>query len=104
MQKNLFQRSVRWALAAVYLGTMINGAAAGSFTRGCAARDLQILKLIEERENANTVSAEKLSDAVLTMMHARMVCYQGRVMDALAIYDDVVQSITPNPVLLGQRQ
>jgi hypothetical protein len=104
MQKNLLQRSVRWALAAVYLGTMINSAPAGSFTRGCAARDLQILKLIEERENSNTVAAEKLSDAMLTMMHARMVCYEGRVRDALAIYDDVVQSITPSPVLFGQRQ
>jgi len=81
---------------------MINGAAAGSFTRGCAARDLQILKLIEERENSSTVSAEKLSDAMLTMMHARTVCYQGRVMDALAIYDSVAKSITPNPMLFGQ--
>ena len=104
MQKKLLLRSAGWAVASVCLCAMIGSAAAGSFTRGCAARDLAILKLIEERENANTVSAEKLSDAVLTMMHARMVCYQGRVMDALAIYDDVVQSITPNPVLLGQRQ
>ena len=101
MQTKLFQRPLRWALAAVCLGTMINSASGGSFTRGCAARDLQILMLIEERENANSVPAEKLSDAMLTMMHARMVCYEGRVMDALAIYDNVVQSLTPT--MFGRR-
>jgi len=100
MQKNLFQRSVRWVLASVCLCAMIDSATAGSFTRGCAARDLQILMLIEDRESSNTVSAEKLSDAMLEMMNARMVCYEGRVVDALAIYDRISQSITP--VLLGQ--
>ena len=101
MQTKLFQRPLRWALAAVCLGTMINSASGGSFTRGCAARDLQILMLIEERENTNSVPAEKLSDAMLTMMHARMVCYEGRVMDALAIYDNVAQSLTPT--MFGRR-
>src|SRR5712691_3987125 len=91
MTQHLPNCLVQVAVAALCLGAMSAGATAGSFTRGCAARDLQILKLIEERESANAISAEKLSDAVLTMMHARIVCYQGRVMDALAIYDDVVQ-------------
>jgi len=81
---------------------MTNSANAGSFTRGCAARDLQILMLIEDRENSNAVSPEKLSDALLTMMNARMVCYEGHVVDALAIYDSVAKSITPNPMLFGQ--
>jgi hypothetical protein len=82
---------------------MITGTTAGSFTRGCAARDLQILMLIEERESANTVPAEQLSDAMFTMMHARMVCYEGRVVDALAIYNDVAQSLTLNPFTTGRR-
>ncbi len=72
MRNSLFQRSIRWALAVVCLATMMNSANAGSFTRGCAARDLQILMLIEDRENSNAVSPEKLSDALLTMMNARM--------------------------------
>jgi hypothetical protein len=75
---------------------MINHSTAGSFTRGCAARDLQILMLIEERENTNAVSAERLSDAIFTIMNARMICYEGHVVDALAIYDSVVRSITSN--------
>jgi len=97
MQNNPFQRAVRWTLAAVYLGAMINSATAGSFTRGCAARDLQILMLIEERESSNAISAENVNDALLTMMHARMVCYEGHVIDALAIYDNVAQRISLNP-------
>ena len=91
--KHLLNCSVHVAVAAVYLGAMIDGTTAGSFTRGCAARDLQILMLIEERESTNAISAERLSDALLTMMNARMVCYEGHVVDALAIYDSVARSL-----------
>jgi hypothetical protein len=94
--KHLLNCSVHLAVAAVCLGAMIDRATAGSFTRGCAARDLQILKLIEERENTNTISAERLSDVMLTMMNARMTCYDGHVVDALAIYDNVAGSLTAN--------
>jgi len=94
MRNHLFSRSLRVALAAFCLGAMINGAAAGSFTRGCAARDLQILMLIEEHESTNAISAERLSDAMVTMMDARMICYEGYVVDALAMYDGVARSLT----------
>jgi len=103
MHKNLFKHSVRWGLVSVCLCTMINSTTAGSFTRGCAARDLQILMVIEERENTNAVSADKLSDAMLAMLEARLVYYEGRVMDAMAIYDGIVQSVTPD-TLLSARQ
>jgi hypothetical protein len=89
MHTNLFRRSLRWALATICLAAMTGSTSAGSFTRGCAARDIQILMLIEERENSNVVSPEKLSE------HARMVCYEGHVMDALAIYDNIAQSLAP---------
>jgi len=93
--------SVLVAVAALCLGATINGTTAGSFTRGCAARDLQILKVIEERENANAISAERLSDAMLAMMNARMTCYEGHVVDALAIYESVVGSLTPDELSRG---
>src|SRR5467141_4769570 len=96
MHKNMFKHSGRWGFVSISLCTMINGTTAGSFTRGCAARDLQILMLIEERENTNAISAERLSDAMLTIMNARMMCYDGHVVDALAIYDRVAGSLTPN--------
>jgi hypothetical protein len=92
----LLNCSIHVAIAALCLGAMINGTIAGSFTRGCAARDLQILMLIEERESTNAISAEKLSDALATMMNARMICYDGHVVDALAIYDGVARSLTPS--------
>jgi hypothetical protein len=101
MHTNLFRRSLRWALATICLAAMTGSTSAGSFTRGCAARDIQILMLIEERENSNVVSPEKLSDAMLTMLHARMVCYEGHVMDALAIYDNIAQSLAPT--IFGRR-
>jgi hypothetical protein len=103
MKTILFDQATRWALAAACLGMMTSGTTAGSFTRGCAARDLQVLMLIEERESAATVTPEKLSDAMVTMMHARLVCHEGRVMDALAIYDKVAQSLTANSFMTGQR-
>ena len=84
-----------WIIAAVGVGMMADGATAGSFTRGCAARDLQILFLIEEQEAAGSVASERLSDALIEMMHARLVCHEGRVLDALAIYDAVAESIRP---------
>jgi hypothetical protein len=36
------------------------------------------------------------------MMHARFVCHEGQVVDALAIYDGIARSITPNPVRTGR--
>ena len=94
MTKHLLNCSVRVATAALCLGAMINGTAAGSFTRGCAVRDLQILMLIEERENTNAISVEKLSDAMLTMMNARMLCHDGYEADALTMYDGIAGSLT----------
>ena len=94
--KTIFPKRLKtWILAAIGLGLMIDGAMAGSFTRGCAARDLQILFLIEQQETAGSVPAERLSDALIEMMHARIVCHEGRVLDALAIYDAVAESLRP---------
>jgi hypothetical protein len=61
-----------------------------------AVRDLQILRLIEERESTDALSAETLSEAMLTRLNARMICAEGRAIDALVIYDDVPTSLTPH--------
>jgi hypothetical protein len=104
MHRNLLRHSVRWGLVSVCLCAMTEITTAGSFTRGCAARDLQILMLIEERENTNAVAMETLSDAMLTMLEARIVCHEGRVMDAMELYDSIVQGITPDTFLSAQRR
>jgi hypothetical protein len=97
MHKSLFRRSIRWGLVPACLCAMINSSTAGSFTRGCAARDLQILMVIEERESTNAVPRKKLSDAMLAMLEARMICYEGRVTDAMTLYDSITQSLIPDP-------
>ncbi|MEA2905947.1 MAG: hypothetical protein QOI12_3334 [Alphaproteobacteria bacterium] len=104
MRNNRTHHPVQWALAAICLGTLAGPATAGSFTRGCAARDMQILMLIEERVSAEAISSQRLDDAMLTMMHARTVCHEGYVVDALALYDKVAETIAPNPTVFGQRQ
>ena len=95
MNRTFHNRLSAWVIAAIGVGMMLDGATAGSFTRGCAARDLQILFLIEEQEAAGSVPAERLSDALNEMMHARIVCHEGRVLDALAIYDAVAENLRP---------
>ena len=64
-------------------------ASGGTFTRGCAARDMQVMILIE----TSHISAQQRTDAVLDVLHARLMCFDGQVVDALAIYDKVAQSI-----------
>jgi hypothetical protein len=104
MHKHLLRGSVRWALAAIVIGLMSASATAGSFTRGCALRDLQVLMLIEERESANAISPEDLGNAVLAMLRAQMDCHEGRVGDAFALYDDISRSITAAPDTFGRRR
>lgn len=104
MRRQILRRSVRWALAAIIVCLVSEAAAAGSFTRGCALRDLQVLMLIEERESANAISPEDLGNAMLTILRAQMVCHEGRVADALALYDDVSRRITSGAESFGRRR
>jgi hypothetical protein len=104
MHKHVLLRSIRWALAAIVIAAMSHGANAGSFTRGCAQRDLQVLMLIEERESANAISPEELGNAVLALLRAQMVCHEGRVADAFALYDDISRSIAANSDKSGRRR
>ena len=99
MSDKLSNNLAQAALALLCLGATIAETNAGSFTRGCAARDLQILMLIEYSEDANSISQQKVTQAIETMMHARIVCHEGRVVDALKIYDAIAQTFTFDPVL-----
>ena len=96
MTRRLLNCSIHVAVAILCLGVLIADTTAGSFTRGCAVRDLQILMLIEERENTNAISAEGLSDAMLTMMAARMTCQDGHEAEALKMYDSIAADLTPS--------
>jgi hypothetical protein len=39
-----------------------------------------------------------------SMMEARMLCYEGRVADAIALYDSIAQDITSDTLLSAQRR
>jgi hypothetical protein len=104
MQSTLFRRLAPFALAVISLSAMANSGSTGALLRGCAARDLQILTMIEDRENSGAVSAESVREALLAMMHARIVCHEGHVADALALYDGIAQSIIADQLLSGYPQ
>ena len=78
---------------AICIGNVTDSlAGGGTFTRGCAARDMQIMMMIETSE----IPPQDKIDAVRTIMHARIMCFEGQVLDALAVYDNIAHSITPN--------
>jgi len=101
MYSNLVRYRAFSPLVAVCLIALHTTATAGSFTRGCAARDMQVLMLVEQHENVGAISAERSTDAIIAMFEARMVCHEGRVLDALALYDRIANSLT---VQFGEAQ
>jgi len=56
----------------------------------CAAHDLRLVNVIEERGAAQDVSPEQLAGATFTLMRARNACRQGRIAAAMTIYDSVL--------------
>jgi hypothetical protein len=78
------------AVGAVLIGTITSGnAGGGAFTRGCAARDMQIMMMLEHREGTNAITAQEHRE----IFDARLVCSEGRVIDALTIYDGIARRI-----------
>jgi hypothetical protein len=79
-----------------------SSAGGGTFTRGCAARDMQIMMMLEQRESANGPGAQDIKETLNTIFDARMVCYEGRVLDALEIYDSIAQRIRSDRARLAE--
>jgi len=63
---------------------------AGQFARECALKETAVITLIEDHGAAEDVPAERLADAGLTWLRARAACYEGRVGEALALYDSIL--------------
>ena len=59
----------------------------------CAARDLEVVIVIEDRGAANDVAAEQLAKAGLAQLDARAVCFKGRVTEGVALYDEIISSL-----------
>lgn len=76
-------------------------AQAANFSGDCARKDIAAITLIEDHGAAGDISADRLGQAGLTMLRARMACYDGRVGEALALYDGIL-NLGPVASLSGQ--
>src|SRR5882757_6372477 len=63
---------------------------AGQFARECALKETTVITLIEDHGAAEDLPADRLGDAGLTMLRARLTCYEGRVAEALALYESIL--------------
>jgi len=68
---------------------------ANEFTAACSYRDLQLTTLIERHGEDQDVAGDKLLEAYLIVMDARVTCARGRENEALALYDSVIRISVP---------
>ena len=85
-----FQHRLRWLLAMACLLT--SGTQAAAMTRECALRDAQVLMRIEAHESMG--ATQETFDALFALMQARHLCSEGKVREALALYDGIVPGFT----------
>jgi hypothetical protein len=55
-----------------------------------ALKEVTVITLIEDHLWAEDLPADRLRNAGLTMLRARSACYEGRVGEALALYESVL--------------
>jgi hypothetical protein len=87
----------RYWLVASLLGITITTATAQSIPglELCAARDVEVVTLIEDHGDAADIAAERLAKAGLDQMQARLACSAGQSEQAIAIYDQIIGSLGP---------
>ena len=104
--KSFNSNRLRIALGTIALVLLAIPADAGadqthSFAPVCAARDLEVVNLIEQHGQAQDMASERVANATMTMMQAREACAAGRTDEALAVYDGIIGSLNP---MLSHRQ
>jgi len=71
------------------------------FDRECALKEIAVITLIEDHGEAEDLPADRVADAGLRLLEARLACYDGRVREALALYDSIFDL---GPVAWARRQ
>src|SRR5437868_1145749 len=61
------------------------------FARECALTETKVITLIEDHGAAEDVPSDRLGDAAMAMLRARSACYEGRVGEALALYESILE-------------
>jgi len=92
---------MRWTACvaglAVMLATVnaaISAAGTGSSSAACAAREVLLMALVEAHGAAPNIASEKLAAEGAAIMQARAACDDGRVNDAVALYDRFIGELT----------
>ena len=63
---------------------------AGPLAQECALKEVTAITLIEDHGAADDLSPDRLGNAGLTLLRARSACYEGRVGEALALYESIL--------------
>jgi hypothetical protein len=96
---------IRSALPALALGAALampaSATAQTPFPKVCALKDTVVITLIEEHGESGDLPGHELANASLTLLDARSVCAEGRVVEALALYQSVLEL---GPVTSGIRR
>lgn len=71
------------------------------FDEACALKEVTVITLIDDHGEAGDLPATRVSNAAMTMLRARATCYEGRVSEALALYDSILDL---GPVAFLNRQ
>jgi hypothetical protein len=58
--------------------------------------------MVEAHNAGRAMAGPQLVDVIFAIMHARTVCFEGRVLDALALYDGIGESLTSAGSPLGR--
>jgi hypothetical protein len=81
-------------VGAVIMAAAATGASAewrtGPFAMACALKEVKVITLIEDHGEAGDLPSDSLGDAGMAMLRARLACYEGRVSEALALYDSIL--------------
>ncbi len=77
------------ASLAMTVSTMAQGQA-GQLARECALKEIAVITLIEDHVAAEDLPAVRLGNAGQAMLQARAACYDGRVGEALALYESIL--------------
>ena len=87
----------RYWLVASLLGISISTAAAQSTPalKLCAARDVEVVTLIEDYGEAADIPSERLAKAGLDQMQARLACASGPPEQGIAIYNEIIRLLGP---------
>ena len=71
-------------------GTRATAAQDNIFARVCAEQEVKAITSLEDHGAAKDVPDDQLSAAAFTMLEARLTCYAGKVDEALALYQRVI--------------